>query len=70
MVDVDGEEEVGEGDVGFGGGAVAAVGCGVAERDEAAVGDGGVDEVEGGERGVVGEEEGLPKVVGRHGKRP
>lgn len=68
--DVDGEEEVGKGDVGLGVGAMVPVCGGVTEREEAAVGDSGVDEAERGERRVVGEAEGLPEVVGGHVSRP
>lgn len=42
----------------------------MAEREEAAVGDVGVDEAKRGERGVVGKAVGLPEVVGGHGSRP
>lgn len=70
-VDVDDEGDVVELHAGVGRGCVGAVGVGGAGHgEEAAVGDGWVEAVEGGEGRVVGLADASPEVVGGHGLAP
>lgn len=65
--DGDGEDKVLERETRLRGPLPAPCRSGVAHREKAAVGDGGG---KGGQRGEVGSQDGLPNVIGGHGREP